>query len=537
MDGNIGVADILITPELSRRPARAVDSAAQAQAFHAVALTLDGDASVCFAALAEAARGLCLADSAGVCVLDETGVAAARVRWVARADERAHDGPGDLGREMRATASLCGYCLEQGGPQLFAWPERFFAGMSESEPRVAEALTVPFRAGALRGAIWVSCRDERHRFTAGDAEVLGSLGAVAGAVLAREQAQTEARAMGAGLEQWRLALIANRQFAEHVVESSGDCILELDQEGMALSINSPGLRLMEIDDFAAWRQRAWASWWAEPAATAARAAVAAARAGKAQSFEGPCLTARGRPKWWHVLVTAVAGTHGGPERLLVVCRDATEGREAGEAVQRALATADAANRQKNLFLAALSHELRTPLSPVVLAVAAMQTDARLPEEVRHDLELIRRNVDLEVRLIDDLLDVSRAVSGKLRLTRERAGVHNLLRLALEICASDAHLKKITMRRLWGARVDEINADSARVQQIFWNLLKNSIKFSPEGSVIEVETVNPTPGIIEIRVSDQGQGIEAAMLPRLFEAFEQGSNATTQRFGGLGLGLA
>lgn len=199
--------------------------------------------------------------------------------------------------------------------------------------------------------------------------------------------------------------------------------------------------------------------------------------------------------------------------------------------------ADAANRNKDLFLAALSHELRTPLSPVVLAVNALQHDQSLPAEAQRYLSMIRRNVEVEVRLIDDLLDVSRAVSGKLRLDVEPASVHALLKFVRETCESDLTQKKISLKLNLDAKNDSVSADSARMQQVFWNLLKNAIKFSGEGQTIEVSTSNPTPTTVAVRMKDHGVGISPDVLPRIFAAFEQGAENTTQKFGGLGLGLA
>jgi CheY-like chemotaxis protein len=151
--------------------------------------------------------------------------------------------------------------------------------------------------------------------------------------------------------------------------------------------------------------------------------------------------------------------------------------------------------------------------------------------------MIRRNVDLEVRLIDDLLDVSRAVSGKLRLSVDPVRIHELLRFVQETCASDLTQKKISLKLNLDAKSDHVNADGTRMQQVFWNLLKNAIKFSGEGQTIEISTSNAAPGSITICVKDYGIGISPDVLPRIFAAFEQGSSTTTQRFGGLGLGLA
>src|SRR5688572_16122238 len=139
--------------------------------------------------------------------------------------------------------------------------------------------------------------------------------------------------------------------------------------------------------------------------------------------------------------------------------------------------AEAANRAKDRFLAVLSHELRTPLTPVVMMAAALQYDSRLPADVRDDLEMIRRNVELETRLIDDLLDVSRVITGKLRLRLEPVNVRGLVESVMEMVKSDVRQKSLDVRYEWLARSDRVNGDSARLQQVIWNVVKNAIKFS------------------------------------------------------------
>jgi two-component system CheB/CheR fusion protein len=206
---------------------------------------------------------------------------------------------------------------------------------------------------------------------------------------------------------------------------------------------------------------------------------------------------------------------------------------AGERAARA--EADAANRAKDRFLAVLSHELRTPLSPVVMSVAAMEADPGLPPPYREEISMIRRNVELEARLIDDLLDLSRVINGKLRLQMQPAAVHDLLRHVFQICASDLKAKKLSLTCDFATGNDRVAADPARLQQVFWNLLKNAVKFTPEGGRIAVRSWE-SDGRIAVEVRDTGIGIPAEVLPRMFDAFEQGDTPDWHS-GGLGLGLA
>lgn len=198
--------------------------------------------------------------------------------------------------------------------------------------------------------------------------------------------------------------------------------------------------------------------------------------------------------------------------------------------------AEAAGRAKDGFLAVLSHELRTPLSPVMMTIVAMENSPDLPFALREDVAMIRRNIELETRLIDDLLDLNRVTSGKMRLQVQPTHVHLALTQAMQNCASETLAKKLNVRLDQQADTDLVNADPARLQQVFWNLLRNAAKFTPEGGNIFIRTVR-TGGKVIVEVRDTGAGITRAFLPKIFDAFEQGDMGTARQFGGLGLGLA
>jgi signal transduction histidine kinase/CheY-like chemotaxis protein len=196
-----------------------------------------------------------------------------------------------------------------------------------------------------------------------------------------------------------------------------------------------------------------------------------------------------------------------------------------------------ANAAKDQFLALLSHELRNPLSPVIAMVGELEASAGDAPEVRRALEVIRRNVELEARLIDDLLDVTRISKGKLQLSLETASVHEILQRSYEICREEIASKDLKIEFRLRAEQAFVEGDPARLQQVFWNLIKNSVKFTPAKGRIVIETLNPTPDKLEIRTTDSGIGIESDQMERIFNAFEQGQSSITRRFGGLGLGLA
>jgi signal transduction histidine kinase/response regulator RpfG family c-di-GMP phosphodiesterase len=204
-----------------------------------------------------------------------------------------------------------------------------------------------------------------------------------------------------------------------------------------------------------------------------------------------------------------------------------------KSAQKARAESERANRAKDSFLAMLSHELRTPLTPVLTSVLALEQADDLPAELRASLQMIRRNVELEARLIDDLLDLTRISKGKVQLSFEEVNAHSLLQNALEICQADIEKKRLNLRTEFAAKKVSLEADPARLLQIFWNLIKNAVKFTPEGGRLEIRTEN-VDGQLRVEVSDSGIGIDAETLPKIFNAFEQGERS---QFGGLGLGLA
>ncbi len=204
--------------------------------------------------------------------------------------------------------------------------------------------------------------------------------------------------------------------------------------------------------------------------------------------------------------------------------------------------AEAASRAKDAFLAALSHELRTPLTPVLMMARALCEDERLPTDVRENLRMMERNISLEARLIDDLLDLTRIAQGQLRLRSEPCDAHSLIGLAVEIVREDAYAKAITIERKFAATLSGLVADPARFQQVIWNLLRNAVKFTPHGGRISIRTWNQDasgekPASLRIEVTDTGIGIEANALERIFLPFDQGKLHGEHRFGGVGLGLA
>ncbi len=161
-------------------------------------------------------------------------------------------------------------------------------------------------------------------------------------------------------------------------------------------------------------------------------------------------------------------------------------------VQAIRAKLEDANAAKDEFLAALSHELRTPLTPVLLVANAIAVDPTLPPALLTDVETIRRNVELEARLIDDLLDLTRITRGKLKIIPQPTDIHETILRALDICEADTVAKPLKFTRKYNAKEFFVNADAVRLQQIFWNLLRNAVKFTPDGGTVVVTTKNRVP---------------------------------------------
>jgi signal transduction histidine kinase/ActR/RegA family two-component response regulator len=219
---------------------------------------------------------------------------------------------------------------------------------------------------------------------------------------------------------------------------------------------------------------------------------------------------------------------------------------------RAQQEADESNRAKDHFLAVLSHELRTPLTPVLTLAQMLERDPELSAELHDDIVTIRRNIEVEARLIDDLLDLTRISRNKIELRFANVDVHEKLRQVARMCQEEANAKQIDVElRLQAARAI-VSSDATRLQQVFWNVLKNAVKFTGNGGRILVTTSTqphaplsgevltekqPTASddlIIEFK--DNGVGIDPHRLPSVFNAFEQGGDEVTRVFGGLGLGL-
>jgi PAS domain S-box-containing protein len=226
-----------------------------------------------------------------------------------------------------------------------------------------------------------------------------------------------------------------------------------------------------------------------------------------------------------------------------VARDITAMKRAAAERDRLLASeqaarqsAEHANRMKDEFLATVSHELRTPLNAILGWSQLLKSGTCDPTELKEAVDTIERNARLQNQLIEDLLDMSRIISGKMRIEMQPVDLSQVIHNALAAVRPAAEAKSIDLKLSIDPKAPSIDGDANRLQQVLWNLLSNSIKYTPRGGWVEV-SLRPMGEQLELSVKDNGQGISPEFLPRLFMRFSQADSTTTRRHGGLGLGLA
>ena len=210
-----------------------------------------------------------------------------------------------------------------------------------------------------------------------------------------------------------------------------------------------------------------------------------------------------------------------------------ERRRMEKELERAKENAEAASTAKDRFLAILSHELRTPLNPVLLWAEGVLNQAGVDPEIEQGLRMVCRNIELEARLIDDLFDLTRIARGKLELRLQPADAHELVRHAIEIVRADLDSRHIQLSVALEATSHQVNVDPPRLEQVFWNILRNACKFTADGGAISIRSYSSAPNSITVEMTDNGVGIEPEFLEKIFAAFEQ----LEMRREGLGLGLA
>ena len=228
---------------------------------------------------------------------------------------------------------------------------------------------------------------------------------------------------------------------------------------------------------------------------------------------------------------------GGIRGIVLVFRDFTQQKRAEQEVLAAKDAAETANKAKDQFLAMLSHELRTPLTPVLATLNLWEASEEIPPALRADVGMLRRSVELEARIIDDLLDLTRIARGLLSFSPENTDVHSLIEFLVGLSQSEVQNKVLKLALKLDAPRHHVHTDAARLQQVLWNVLRNAVKFTDQGGAITIITSNDAQDRLDITFHDTGIGMTADTLSKLFVPFEQADPMINRRYGGLGLGMA
>jgi PAS domain S-box-containing protein len=228
---------------------------------------------------------------------------------------------------------------------------------------------------------------------------------------------------------------------------------------------------------------------------------------------------------------------GGIRGIVLVFRDFTLQKRAEQEVLAAKDAAETANKAKDQFLAMLSHELRTPLTPVLATLNLWEASEEIPPALRADVGMLRRSVELEARIIDDLLDLTRIARGLLSFSPENTDVHSLIEFLVGLSQSELQIKVLNLALKLDAPRHHVHTDAARLQQVLWNVLRNAVKFTDQGGAITVITSNDVQDRLDIAFHDTGIGMTPDTLSKLFIPFEQADPTINRRYGGLGLGMA
>ncbi len=223
--------------------------------------------------------------------------------------------------------------------------------------------------------------------------------------------------------------------------------------------------------------------------------------------------------------------------VVLIFRDFSEHKEHERKLKEAKEAAETANKAKDQFLAMLSHELRTPLTPVLATLNLWEASDELSPSMHADAQMLRRSVELEARIIDDLLDLTRIAKGMLSFSPEDTDVHELIEFLVGMCHSEFRGKELAVSLHLKAEMHHVYTDAGRLQQVLWNVLKNAAKFTESRGKISIVTSNDAQRNIVIKVADTGIGMAPDTMSRLFTAFEQGEQLISRRYGGLGLGMA
>jgi signal transduction histidine kinase/ActR/RegA family two-component response regulator len=510
------VDEVLITSELNGRPVRQPDYAAESQALVALANVMAESPQSVFQKLAEVALELCQAGSAGISVWEPNSTPDI-FRWRATAGEYTPY----LGGTMPRCFSPCGTVLDRNAPLLMADPERFFPYISELCAPVREVLLVPFYQGEKAiGTVWVVAHTADKHFDAEDARLVTSLTKFAGAavlVLNRTEAAERAERAQRASEERHRALVTASSDVVYRMSADWEVMQPLDGRGLIAS-NSAAIR--------GWLQKNLPEF--EHARV--REAIAKAIAGKATfEMEHQVIRVDGTLGWTFSRAVPLLDEKREILEWFGAASDITFRKQAEEALKEA-------DRKKDDFIALLAHELRNPLAPIRNGLQVMRLAADNKAAVAQSREIMERQLSHMVRLIDDLLDVSRVSRNKMELRREQVSLANVIHTAVEtvqpLLDAAGHELHVSLPH----REVILDADLTRLAQVFGNLLTNSAKYTPKGGQVWVAARRQSEEVV-VSVRDTGIGIPPTSLRSIFDMFSQVDRSVERSTGGLGIGLA
>jgi signal transduction histidine kinase len=315
-------------------------------------------------------------------------------------------------------------------------------------------------------------------------------------------------------------------------------MIRLSDEGIILEANMLGAKMLAIERSRFHSSKVpFGAYVAPESQETFYAHLKSIRASKKMESCELSLRTASRDRTFVRMQSIVSGPADDTTELFVTLTDLTENQRFAEKLAEQKHIALTATMAKDVFLAMLSHELRTPLTPVLLLVEELGQNPVLSDQDRASLSMVRRNLELETLLIDELLDLTRVISGKIALDPEISDARVSILGAVKICRHAMKAKELGLKLDLNAAHHIVSADCTRLQQIIWNLLQNAIKFTARGGVVSVRLFNGSPRRLVLEVTDTGIGIEPKALLRIFDPFTQAEQSIQRNFGGLGLGLA
>jgi len=525
------VDNVISTDELSRRPSRAPNYATECQALVALAEMMADSPGAVLQGLADAALQLCGAGSSGISIAEEESPEPV-FRWHATAGAFAPL----VGSTLPRAFSPCGTVLERNSLLMMTQPAEYFPYISDIAPFVREVLLAPFcRDGIAIGTVWVVSHEGDRRFDAEDARVLESLAKFASAA---HKALTNVSALETANED-------RDQAAKEVARVATESERQRRVYETALSNTVDFNYVFDLDGRFTYVNRALLALWGKSLSEAV---------GK-NFFEldyPPDLAARLQQQIQHVIATKqtirdetpytsaigtrayeyifapVFGADGTVEAVAGSTRDITERKQAEQDLREA-------DRRKNEFLATLAHELRNPLAPISNALQAWSLIQNDEEQLDKTREMMERQVHQMIRLVDDLLDISRITRGKIELHRERLDLATVVEGALEGVRPfiDAHRHELSVEL--PAEPVALDGDVGRLMQIFANIIHNAAKYTGRnGHIRVVAQCDGDSAVVSVR--DDGPGIPREKLDSIFEMFSQVDQTLNRAHGGLGIGL-